>query len=182
MVLFLLLGLGTTFISCSGEDGKDGINGNIGPQGPAGQDGKDGISNIMTSDWFIINWTTAEPTYSTMQVEVPEVDIETFIADGGVVLIYLKIIDDYPTSYILPFEFNNVNLYYGITNIPDGFKGILITLRDTDNNGAYLEVQNNPDYMLRYVLIPVNMIQGSDLVNKMPESFDVAAVLLGLDN
>lgn len=178
MSLYLFMGLNIILVSCSGEDGKDGIDGNIGPQGPAG---KDGNANIIVSDWFKINWTDAQPTHSTMQVEVPEVDIETFVANGGVVLVYIKIPDGYSASYLLPFVFNNVTLYYGVANNPDEFKGILIAMNDFDNQGTYLEVQNNPDYMLRYVLIPFNIAQASDLVNKMPESFGEAANLLGLE-
>ncbi|MBA4746142.1 MAG: collagen-like protein [Muricauda sp.] len=184
LALFLFMGLSITLVSCSGEDGTDGIDGIDGEQGPPGQDGadgQDGNANVVASDWFQIEWTNAQPTESSMHIEIPEVDMTEFLANGGVVLVYLKIINDYPKTYTLPYEYNNVTFDYYMANVPDEFDGISVTLDDPDENGVYLDVLENPNYTLRYVLVPANVAEETGIADKMPENFGEAAALLGLD-
>jgi hypothetical protein len=185
MAFYLFIGLSITLTSCSGKDGEDGldgmdgINGEQGPQGPAGEDGN---ANVIASDWFNINWTESEPAISSMQIEVPELDIEEFTASGGVVLVYLKIInDEYTTTYLLPFELFNAKFEYGVLNVSEGFNGILVLLTDPDTSGLYLEILNNPAFTIRYVLVPANVADQTGLALNIPPTFEDAKTLLGLD-
>lgn len=181
MAFYLFIGLSVTLTSCSGEDGEDGIDGIDGINGEQGTAGEDGNANVIASDWFNINWTDAQPLISSMQIEVPELDMEAFTASGGVVLVYLKITDDYTTTHLLPFELGNAKFEYGVLNVPDGFDGILVLFNDPDADGLYLEILNNPAFMLRYVLVPASIADASGLINKMPENFGEASTLLGLE-
>lgn len=117
-----------------------------------------------------------------MQIEEPELDMEAFTASGGVVLMYLKITGDrYTTTHLLPFELGNAKFEYGVLNVPDEFDGILVLLNDPDAGGLYLEILNNPAFMLRYVLVPANVADRNGLADNIPASLEDARTLLGLD-
>jgi len=181
LAFFALLGLGLTLTSCSGEDGHDGINGEMGPQGA---DGKDGNANVIASDWFKFDWYGGTPTLSEMRILVPEVT--QIVENGGMVLMYLKIALGNGNSAVhsLPFDTGNDIVFKYITiNAPSqDIVGVFVRLEDPGATGIYLEVQNNPDYSLRYVLVPAIVATAYDLENiGIPETFQEASVLFGLD-
>ena len=170
------------FLSPVGRLGWQGGHGGGGGEDQGGPAGEDGNANVIASDWFNINWTDAQPLISSMQIEVPELDMEAFTASGGVVLMYLKITSDqYTTTHLLPFELGNAKFEYGVLNVPDEFDGILVLLNDPDAGGLYLEILNNPAFMLRYVLVPANVADQNGLADNIPASFEDARTLLGLD-
>ncbi|AEM71066.1 hypothetical protein Murru_2027 [Allomuricauda ruestringensis DSM 13258] len=190
MALYLFLGLSITLVSCSGEDGKDGINGEIGPQGPAGQDGadgQDGNANVVVSEWMQFAFDNKEdadpPTYGDMHFEdedIPEVDINAFLENGGVALFYVRI------SYVsstqtgqLPYQLGSLTweTWMETSTDPDAVNGFIVRAYAND----VITMENTDTYMLRYVLIPANVAEETGIADKMPESFGEAAALLGLD-
>ncbi|WP_418500957.1 hypothetical protein [Flagellimonas sp.] len=191
LALLLFLGLGITLVSCSGEDGKDGINGEMGLQGPAGQDGtngQDGNANVIVSDWMHIVWDDIDnmepPTWGNMYIEeIPGInDINAFLETGGVVLFYMKLSTGNGTATSLfPIELGNfIHLFaFGISHEDpnDGITGFVISGVEATDASI---VENNDNYMVKYVVVPANIAQANDLTNNMPESFGEAATLLGL--
>lgn len=179
LALFTFLSLGLMLAGCSGEDGADG---EIGPQGPAGQDGLDGNANVVASDWFKFNWTSANPTQSEMQIDIPE--IADITENGGLVLMYLKtdLGDGNTITYPLPNDFgDNIIFKYTIVDAPDAeIIGVIVRLEDPDANGVYLDVQNNPDYTLRYILVPANALSTNGRM-AIPKTYEEAAELYGFD-
>lgn len=182
LLLFAFMGLGLTLSSCSGEDGRDGLDGAMGPQGA---DGKDGNANVIASDWFKFDWDNATPTLSEMRIDLPEVT--EIIENGGMVLMYLR--SDFGNGNLivhsLPFDAGNDILFnYIIVDAPtEEITGLFVRLQDPGATGAYLEVQNNPDFTLRYVLVPAQVAISYDLGNKgVPKNYDEASVLFGLDD
>lgn len=202
MALYLFVGLSITLVSCSGEDGKDGINGEMGiqgeqgPQGPQGeqgeqgeqgQDGQDGNANVIVSDWMHITWdyenTDVPPTLGQMFIDqVPGIsDIEAFLETGGVVLFYLKRDFGLGTATILlPYQDGSEHLYAytSTTTHPDFLVNGFVITGESNNVTSF---ENNDNFLVRYVLVPTNIVATSGLANKMPESFGEAATLLGLE-
>ncbi|MCX2678444.1 hypothetical protein OOZ15_00685 [Galbibacter sp. EGI 63066] len=182
LAFFAFLGFSLTLTSCSSEDGLDGVDGEMGPQGP---DGQDGNANVTASNWFTIEWDNAIPTLSEMYVDIPE--ITDLVDNGGMVLMYLKTDFGNDNSIIHPLPFDaddDIVFKYLTVNAPSENKvGILVRLEDPGANGVYVEVQNNPDYTLRYVLVPATMAQAFNFNNGgIPKTFDQASTLFGLDN
>lgn len=183
MAFYAFLGLSLTLTACSGEDGRDGVDGEMGPQGPAGQDGN---ANVIASDWLLFYWNIeSSPTHSEMLIDVPE--ISEVVENGGMVLMYFKMDlgNGNSFTYTLPYDTgNDIYFNYFIVNAPTVDNvGIAILLDDPNANGVYLDVLNNPDYTLRYVLVPAAMAQAYDFENGgIPETFGEAAALFGLDN
>lgn len=201
MALYLFMGLSITLVSCSGEDGKDGINGEMGvqgeqgpqgPQGPQGEQGEqgeagqDGNANVIVSDWMQISWghvnNDVPPTFGQMFIdEIPGIeDFRAFLETGGVILVYLKRDNGLLVGTILlPYQEGNDHIYaYAASptdpNLP---AGLLITGESDD----VTSFENNDEYLLKYVLVPADMVATSGLADKMPENFGEAAILLGLE-
>lgn len=186
MVLFTM-GLCLSLLGCSGEDGTDGVNGEQGPPGADGADGKDGNANVIVSDWMQITWDELNqlvpPTLGAMYIdEITGVnDITAFMETGGIVLFYLK--RDLGVGYIsvlLPYQEGTDRIYANVAISTDPN----YTLAGLVIHGESIDVtkyENNNDYMIRYLLVPANVAQASDLINKMPENFDEATTLLGLE-
>ncbi|WP_306013568.1 MULTISPECIES: hypothetical protein [unclassified Allomuricauda] len=179
MGLYAIMGLSVLLTSCSPEDGKDGINGidgidgKDGAQGPAGQDGN---ANVIASDWQTIKWDDgATPSFGEMSIEVKDIDLEEFIATGGVIMVYFRGINNQTSFvYTLPTTIGKVYFTFFIYTSPD-IDGIRIQMTDSNNN--VLTVQDNPDYMIRYVLVPANVVETNGLnLNNYKET----SKLLGL--
>ncbi|WP_422373755.1 hypothetical protein [Flagellimonas sp.] len=173
MGLYAIIGLSVLLTSCSPEDGKDGLDGMDGAQGPAGQDGN---ANVIASNWQTIQWDdNATPSSGTMTIEVKDIDLEEFIATGGVTMVYFRgNIDETSFVYTLPTTIGNAYLSFLISTSPDT-DGIMIRMTDADNN--VFNVQNNPDYTVRYVLVPANVVETTGLnLNNYKET----SKLLGL--
>lgn len=183
MAFYLFISLSITLTSCSGEDGRDGIdgidgiNGEQGPQGPAGEDGN---ANIIASDWKVIQWDEAFKGKGEMYIEIPEVNIGDFVGSGAVILVYMRFKED-TNNVIHLFPFTEGSSYYDFFIIESPTEnGIVIRIEDVEIN--ILDIQNDENYTVRYILVPANVAQTSGIANKMPESFGEAASLLGLDH
>ncbi|MBO6828347.1 hypothetical protein [Allomuricauda sp.] len=166
MGLYAIIGLSITLTSCSGEDGEDGldgmdgINGEQGPQGPAGEDGN---ANVIASDWQTIQWDDAIPTAGTMVLEVPELDLADFVETGGVVMVYFKLRsgEDSFATFALPFMFNNATYSFYTTTSAD--TGVIVVRAEDPDSQLILDIQNDPDFTLRYVLVPANVAETTSL-------------------
>ncbi|RUA11066.1 MAG: hypothetical protein DSY83_17055 [Flavobacteriia bacterium] len=184
MALYLFLGLSIALVSCSGEDGKDGIDGAIGPEGPAGQDGN---ANVIVSDWMQIVWDDVNsdnpPTIGEMYIEeIPGIDdMNAFLETEGVVLVYLRRTSGFATiTTLLPYDNDDYYIYaYTATTTDPNFFNNALVIRGESVFGV-TEIENNEDYLVKYVVVPANIAQANDLTNNMPESFGEAATLLGL--
>ncbi len=179
MALYLFLGLSITLVSCSGEDGTDGVDGidgvdgEIGPQGPAGQDGN---ANVVVSDWMEISWTGIGNGHAEMEIDIPDNEI----ANGGVALVYLRIgNEESSTSYPLPYFKDDDHMRFELDKNGDDY--IIRMHMYTPLQEGITEIENNPDYSIRYVLVPATMAEETGIADKMPENFGEAATLLGLD-
>ena len=186
-------------VSCSGEDGLDGMDGAMGPQGPAGpagqdgqngqdgQDGQDGNANVIASDWFQMRYDemsgATPPTWGAMALqndEIPEVDLENFVEEGGALLVYAKIFEGPPeeTDYIIlstPTTYGNLTFTSGFRN----FESVL-SLAIQVNGSDVSPFENIPNLTFRYVLVPANTVQAFNLDNgNIPATFDEAAALFG---
>ncbi|WP_108424276.1 collagen-like protein [Flagellimonas amoyensis] len=190
MALYAFFGLSITLVSCSGEDGKDGANGEMGAQGDAGkdgQDGQDGNANVIVSDWTQIVWDNVNnnvpPTFGQMLIEeIPGItDIQAFLETGGVILVYLKL--DFglgSITVLLPYQDGSDNIYtYIATSENPNFHTAALVIAGESDDVSQLE--NSDTYLIRYVIVPANIAQATDLVNHMPESFGEATTLLGLE-
>lgn len=179
MAFYTFLCLSLILSGCSGEDGVDG---KIGPQGPAGQDGQDGNANVVASDWFEFDWTDPGPLLSEMRIDIPE--ISGITENGGLVLMYLKmdVGNGNSLTYLLPFYAgNDIVFNYIIVDAPEEeIVGVIVSLEDPGANGVYLDVLNNPDYMLRYVLVPANVASANSRL-AIPQTYEEAAALFGLE-
>ncbi|RIV49647.1 collagen-like protein [Flagellimonas taeanensis] len=196
LTLLLFLGMGIVLVSCSGEDGKDGLNGEMGiqgeqgaqgVQGPQGEQGQDGNANVIVSDWMQIAWDNVDnnvpPTFGQMFIEeIPGIaDIEAFLETGGVILVYLK--RDYGLgtfTLLLPYQdgSDHIYTYTATATDPNILPPGLVIVGEANDVSNF---ENNDAYLIKYVIVPANVAQASDLVNKMPENFGEAATLLGLD-
>ncbi|GAB4507339.1 MAG: hypothetical protein Tsb004_01510 [Allomuricauda sp.] len=165
MGLYAIIGLSITLTSCSGEDGEDGLDGmdGIGKQGPQGPAGEDGNANVIASDWQTIQWDEAIPTAGTMILEVPELDLAEFVETGGVVMVYFKLPsgEDSFATFALPFMFNNATYSFYTTTSAD--TGVIVVRAEDPDSQLILDIQNDPDFTLRYVLVPANVAETTSL-------------------
>lgn len=174
MGLYAIMGLSVLLTSCSPEDGKDGLDGMDGAQGPAGQDGN---ANVIASDWQTIQWDEESlPTFGTMLIDVKDIDLEEFIATGGVVMVYLRFSQEGVSDEIvaLPYTDTDTYFYFSIF-VNETLSGVL--LRATNPIGGIFNYQNNETLTVRYVLIPANAAETTGLnLNNYKET----SKLLGL--
>ncbi|NDV14669.1 hypothetical protein GO009_01415 [Muricauda sp. TY007] len=186
-------------VSCSGEDGLDGAMGPQGPAGPAGQDGQngqdgedgqdgqDGNANVIASDWFQLRYDDLSganpPTWGAMIIQnddIPELDLESFVEEGGALLVYAKIFEGPPeeTDYIIlstPTTYGSLTFISGFRNFESEL-GLAIQVEGPDVSS----LENIPNLTFRYVLVPANTVQAFNLDNEnIPETFDEAAALFG---
>ncbi|NAY92391.1 hypothetical protein GTQ34_10710 [Muricauda sp. JGD-17] len=183
MAFYLFMGLSITLTSCSGKDGEDGIdgiNGIDGEQGPQGPAGEDGNANVVASDWMQIQWDNAIPTEGSIMLEVPELNLSEFVDNGGVVLVYLRTLaEGGAITFSLPFTLNDATFsFYTITNVDT--PGIVVLATDPNSN-YILDIQNDPDFTLRYVLVPANVAEQNGLTEKTPATFEEVKFQFGLD-
>ncbi|WP_418500956.1 hypothetical protein [Flagellimonas sp.] len=112
--------------------------------------------------------------------EIPGInDITTFLDTGGVVLLYLRRDIGLATfTTPLPHEDGSERLFfYTVTsNDPNVFVPGLVIRGESINVSS---MENNNNYLIKYVIVPANIAQANDLTNNMPESFSEAATLLG---
>jgi hypothetical protein len=174
MGLYAIIGLSVLFTSCSPEDGKDGLDGMDGAQGPAGQDGN---ANVIASDWQTIQWSDDSiPNSASMLLEVNEVDVEEFIASGGTAMVYLKVTNDanqeiFGLPYIDPF-----NTYFSFSIFTNDLNsGIRFGASNVQN--SVLAYQNSPQFTIRYVLVPANVVETTSL---NLNNYNETSKLLGL--
>lgn len=168
-----------------GSDGIDGIDGAIGEQGPAGQDGN---ANVISSDWFQVQYddisSATPPTRGAMTLQnddIPEVNLEEFVEDGGMALVYCKMYEgnDENEYYILPIPttFNNISFLTGFTNFESQLS-LVIQIEGSDVS----QFENLPNITFRYVLIPATTAQDLNLNSgNIPKTFEEAAKLFRLD-
>lgn len=174
MGLYAIIGLSVLFTSCSPEDGKDGLDGMDGAPGPAGQDGN---ANVIASDWQTIQWDEGSlPTFGTMLIDVKDIDLEEFIATGGVVMVYLRFNQEDGFDEIVPLPFTDADTYFYFSIFSDEtLSGVL--LRATNPNGGIYDYQNTEIFTVRYVLVPANVSEANELnLNNYKE----ASKILGL--
>lgn len=174
MGLYAIMGLSVLLTSCSPEDGKDGIDGKDGAQGPAGQDGN---ANVLASEWQNIEWNlNSQQNFGVMLIEVKDIDLQEFITTGGVIMVYFKLILDESDTvvYSLPATLGNLYVDFALYDSTDT-SGITITMSSSDN--IVPSYANNPNYNVRYVLVPANVSEASGLnLNNYKE----ASKILGL--
>ncbi|MCB0389183.1 MAG: hypothetical protein KDD23_11305, partial [Winogradskyella sp.] len=119
--------------ACSVEDGVDGTD---------GEDGQDGNANVITSDWFQIQYDDMSganpPTWGAMILtneDIPEVDLEDFVETGGVALVYFKLYEGADeTEYIIlptPTTFGNLTFLSGFSNLQSAL-GLTIQINGPD--------------------------------------------------
>lgn len=195
IVLATLSVMVTLQVSCSGEDGQDGIDGvdgaigPEGPAGPAGQDGQDGNANVIASDWFELRYDDMSrsnpPTWGAMILEneeIPELNLENFVDDGGVLLVYVKIYEGPPeeTDYIIistPSTFGSLTFVSGFQQFGSEL-GVIIRVKAPDIS----ILENTPNLTLRYILVPGSTVQSFNLdEGGVPATFDEATELFGLE-
>ncbi len=183
MAFYLFVGLSITLTSCSGEDGKDGDPGESikGDKGDPGKDGEDGNANVIASDWMQIQWDEAIPTAGTMILEVPELDLIDFVETGGVVMVYFKLRseEDSFATFALPFMFNSATYSFYTSTSAD--TGVIVVQAEDPDSQLILDIQNDPDFTLRYVLVPANVADQTGLAENIPPTFEDAKNLLGID-
>lgn len=178
-------------VSCSGEDGLDGAIGPAGQDGQNGQDGEDGQdgnANVIASDWFQLRYDDLSganpPTWGAMIIQnddIPELDLESFVEEGGALLVYAKIFEGPPeeTDYIIL----STPTTYGSLTFISGFRyfesvlSLVIQVEGPDVS----TLENIPNLTFRYILVPANTVQAFNLdKDNVPETFDEAAKLFGL--
>jgi len=149
--------------ACSVEDGVDGTD---------GEDGQDGNANVITSDWFQIQYDDMSganpPTWGAMILtneDIPEVDLEDFVETGGVALVYFKLYEGADeTEYIIlptPTTFGNLTFLSGFSNLQSEL-GLTIQINGPDVS----QFENIPNLTFRYVLIPASVIEARQALNK----------------
>ncbi|WP_417882187.1 hypothetical protein [Xanthomarina gelatinilytica] len=149
--------------ACSVEDGVDGTD---------GEDGQDGNANVITSDWFQIQYDDMSganpPTWGAMKLtneDIPEVDLENFVETGGVALVYVKLYEgtDEADFIILstPTTLGNLTLLSGFSNLQSEL-GLTIEINGPD----VTPYENIPSLTFRYVLIPASVIEARQALNK----------------
>ncbi|HLV38002.1 MAG TPA: hypothetical protein VKY47_00995, partial [Xanthomarina sp.] len=149
---YVLLALLVAFsFSCSPEDGTDGAPGAI---GPAGTNGEDGNANVQSSDWFQIqfDYLNDEDNYGTMLLEIP--NIQDFMDNGGVFIMYVKIeVEEHSFIYPLPYDDS-----YSFVVVNGPGEDIESYVYLNAEHSTVSQIENNPDYTFKYVLIPSNRI------------------------
>ena len=151
--------------ACSVEDGVDGTD---------GEDGQDGNANVITSDWFQIQYDDMSganpPTWGAMKLtneDIPEVDLENFVETGGVALVYVKLYEGADeTEYIIlptPTTLGNLTLLSRFSNLQSEL-GLTIEINGPD----VTPYENIPSLTFRYVLIPASVIEARQALNKTP--------------
>lgn len=149
--------------ACSVEDGVNGTD---------GEDGQDGNANVITSDWFQIQYDDMSganpPTWGAMILtneDIPEVDLEDFVETGGVALVYVKLYEGADeTEYIIlptPTTFGNLTFLSGFSNLQSAL-GLTIQINGPDVS----QFENIPNLTFRYVLIPASVIEARQALNK----------------
>lgn len=170
-----------------GEQGEQGEQGSQGEQGQSGEDGQSGSANVIVSDWMMITWTSVDnkvpPTRGEMIIEeVPGInDLNAFLDTGAVVLFYLRRDFGVATATSqFPYQDDSEHIYsYTMTTTdPDQFLAGLYIVGESIN---VTSMENSNNYLIRYVLVPADIAEASDLANNMPENFGEAATLLGLE-
>ena len=130
-------------VSCSPEDGEDGAI------GPAGEDGN---ANVVSSDWFSIqfDYTNGANDYGYMSIEIP--NYQEFVNNGGIAMVYMK--QTLGNDHIIrPLPFEDV-FNFALANVPtEGVENSLIIFANQSN---VIDLETEPGLTFRYVLIPGN--------------------------
>jgi len=147
--------------SCSkGEDGEDGLpgpQGEQGIQGEQGPQGEPGTANVMYSDWIPIDWNLQNISdYKVMLIEDERVT-EEFMENGGLLLVFLKVIDPFGATGIFQFPyFMDSNNYLDALYVKassDDIEGVAIRyFHESGSDPLYSQYEDNVS--VRYVLIP----------------------------
>lgn len=141
--IFLVMVLGTSIISCSGDgkDGEDGLN---------GTNGEPGTANVIYSNWLdrpVGAETTIDGTTGmAYNFSVPQITNE--IMNTGTVLVYLQFSSD---VFLLPYTSRaggNINTVEAITSV-----GSLRIFRFRHDGGTPL-VPVGATVRIRYIIIP----------------------------
>lgn len=171
LAIYCVLGLGLTLFSCSGEDGATG---------PAGEDGN---ANVIVSDWITIKWTYKNPLEGKAFMDIPVANIDSYVKDGGVALMYFK---SDKNARILPFNFSEYDYFdFGFgefmkndnyqTEAFTGFRvyfdGVPVTVNILEN-----ETENTG---LRYVLVPQPIASTTGISNTISADYEETMELLG---
>ncbi|GAA3771952.1 hypothetical protein GCM10022271_00090 [Corallibacter vietnamensis] len=169
---YLMLAFVMAFtISCSPEDGRDGLPGE---QGPAGEDGN---ANVVSSDWFQIQFdhTNGANDYGYMAIDIP--NYQEFIDNGGVAMMYVRqtLLGDEYIIYQLPYE----DIFsFALANVPsEGVENSLILFA---NQTDVSDLETEPGLTFRYILVPGNTTSKSQ-VNFEKMSYEDVINQLGLD-
>ncbi|MFN3138873.1 MAG: hypothetical protein ACE37L_14370 [Allomuricauda sp.] len=177
MGLYAIMGLSVLLTSCSPEDGKDGIDGIDGKDGAQGPAGQDGNANVIASDWQTIQWDEGSlPNFGTMLIDVKDIDLEEFIATGGVVMVYLRFRQEGVFDEIVPLPFTDAETYFYFSIFSnESVSGVL--LRATNPNDSIFVYEDTETFTVRYVLVPANVSEANELnLNNYKE----ASKILGL--
>ena len=172
MALYLFVGLSVIFISCSGEDGETGP---AGKDGIDGKDGEDGNANVIVSDWMPFVWDYTNG-YTIARMDIPVEGIMDFIESGGVIMLFLRDDSNGTRIQTLPIYSTNNSYYFYYGERGSSFLGIWVYVVHSDLES----IENNPEIRVRYVLVPANVAEASGLADKIPENFNEAAAMLGL--
>lgn len=158
---FVLLAFLVAFsYSCSPEDGNDGA------PGPAGEDGN---ANVVSSDWFSIqfDYTNGANDYGYMSIDIP--NYQEFVDNGGMAMVYLK--QTLGNDYIIhPLPFEDV-FNFALANVPsEGVENSLIIFANQSN---VIDLETEPTLTFRYVLVPGNAMnkKATDLTKMSYEEF-----------
>ena len=104
-----VLFLGFAVSSCSGDDGADGATG---PAGADGADGADGNANVVSSDWFSVDWSTATGTFASYDHDTT--DITTDDVHSSAILVYVRYTFDSTLIYQLPMDLGTGLIQYRV--------------------------------------------------------------------
>ncbi len=171
--IYCLLGLWLTLYSCSGEDGATG---------PAG---KDGNAEVIVSDWITIKWTYKNPLEGKAFMDIPVENINSYVENGGVALMYYK---NDKNARILPFKFSEFDYFdFGFgsfvkndnyqTEAFTGFRvyfdGVPVTVNILENETEYTG--------LRYVLVPPSIASTTGVSSNSFADYEETMELLGLN-
>lgn len=125
--------------SCSPKDGIDGKDGATGAPGNA---------NVFISDWLQIKFDTINDDEDSGMMIIPVEGLEDLVNNGSVILMYFKIaVDDQFIVYQLPYD---DTFLFAIVNLDTIGKGLAFAANTSDVS----ELENTPDFMIQYVIIP----------------------------
>lgn len=141
--IFLVMVLGTSIISCSGDgkDGEDGLN---------GTNGEPGTANVIYSDWLSLPAgaeTTIDGTSGTVyNFSVPQITNE--IINSGTILVYMQFSSN---IFPLPYTSRAGSVANTIEAIPS--LGSLKILRFRHDGGSPSLIITSAA-RIRYIIIP----------------------------